>query len=69
MDYFGMEKITVNDLSFGIDHSQLFDALGDGYREGVGYDQIIYKNDIGLHRFTFNEEDSLITVGLNVIKK
>lgn len=69
MDFFGVEKITVNNLNLGIDHSQLFDSLGDDYRKGVGYDQIIYKNDIGLYRFTFNEEDGLITVGLNVIKE
>ena len=60
--------ITVNDLRFGDNHKQLFEALDSNYKEGVGYNQIIYKNDIGLCRFTFNEEDSLITVGLNVIE-
>lgn len=60
--------ITVNDLRFGDNHKQLFEALDSNYKEGVGYNQIIYKNDIGLYRFTFNEEDSLITVGLNVVE-
>ncbi|MBR6669551.1 MAG: hypothetical protein IKL31_02250 [Ruminococcus sp.] len=67
MDYFEMEKITINDLTLGIDHSQLFATFGDDYREGVGYNQIIYENDLGKYRFTFNDNDSLITVGLNIL--
>ncbi len=66
-EYFGMEKIVVNDLSLGIDHSQLFNVLGDDYREGVGYQQIIYENDIGKYFFTFSpaeDEDKLITVNI-----
>ncbi|MBQ6945624.1 MAG: hypothetical protein IJN43_15080 [Ruminococcus sp.] len=58
--------ITVNDLCFGANHKQLFNTLGDDYREGVGYNQIIYENDLGKYRFTFNDNDSLITVGLNI---
>lgn len=36
----------------------------------ITYDKYKYINnlcDIGLYKFTFNEEDSLITVGLNVL--
>ncbi len=69
MEFFSAEKIKVNNLSLGINHSQLFDSLGNNYNEGVGYEQITYKDDVGVYRFTFNEEDILITVGLNLIKK
>ncbi len=36
----------------------------------ITYDKYKYINnlcDIGLYKFTFNEDDSLITVGLNVL--
>ncbi len=69
MKFFGMKKIKVNNLSLEINHNQLFESLGDNYKKGAGYEQITYTDDIGLYRFTFNEEDSLITVSLNFIKK
>lgn len=69
MNFFGTSKITVNGLSIAADHCQLFEALGDDFREGVGYQQIIYGNDIGQYRFTFNFDDSLITIGLNLFIK
>ena len=67
MDFFGAKKITVNNLNLGIDHSQLFDSLGDDYREGVGYDQIVYENDVGKYFFTFSpadDEDMLTSISL-----
>lgn len=67
LDYFGISKIAINGLRFGADHSRLFDALGDDFREGVGYDQIIYENDDGKYIFTFglaDDEDKIISVNL-----
>lgn len=72
MDFFGTSKITVNDLSLLIDHSQLFDTFGDDYREGVGYDQIIYEGDIGKYIFTFSpadDEDMLTSIHLLNLEK
>ncbi|MBO5383664.1 MAG: hypothetical protein J6A30_05125 [Ruminococcus sp.] len=69
IDYFETEKITIGDISMGIDHNKLFELLGDDYREGVGYNQIKYKNDSGLYRFAFNDDDSLITVGLSDLNR
>ncbi|MCM1008768.1 MAG: hypothetical protein NC485_12775 [Ruminococcus flavefaciens] len=72
MDFFGTSKITVSDLSLVIDHSQLFDTFGDDYREGVGYDQIIYEGDMGKYIFTFSpadDEDMLTSIHLLNLEK
>lgn len=72
MDFFGTSKITINGLSFGADHSRLFEALGDDFREGVGYDQIVYENDYGKYIFRFgmaDDEDKIISVNLYHLAK